>query len=60
MKTFVLTVRIDNDSDLETALHHAAVCVSDDPDRYDEMTVDETDEMYGDTGVMEIELQRTA
>lgn len=45
MKRFNLQIECDNVDDLHTALLHAADCIAAEPDRYENMSVDESDEM---------------
>lgn len=59
MKEFAITIRCESSQDLLTALDHIRECVLDDPNRYDEMAVDDLDEMLEDPEYLEISLSRS-
>lgn len=45
MKTFSLTVQCETAAELLEAIEHARNCVEEEPQRYDAMEIDESDEM---------------
>lgn len=59
MKTFVLTVQCDHPQHLIQALQHALESVEEDPNRYNDMEVDEEDEQLCDPAWIVSTLSRT-
>lgn len=45
MKTFSLTIQCETAVELLEAIEHARNCVEEEPQRYDAMEIDESDEM---------------
>ena len=60
MKTFTVTVKCADASSLAEGIAFAAQCVIEEPDRYSEMEVNESDEQLSDPDYIESFLVRTA
>ncbi|AMW36161.1 hypothetical protein [Xanthomonas phage XAJ2] len=58
MKRFIIEVVCANASTLQEALDFASACIGEDPTRYNQMQVDETDEQLSDPDYIKSSITR--